>query len=62
MYLTARSSERGMAAVAELMEEGRTVHFHQLDIDDSTSIERIRDFMKGPFIYDVCTKMTGTIP
>ena len=43
MYLTARSSERGMTAVADLMKEGCTVHFHQLDIDDGTSIERIRD-------------------
>merc|ERR1719323_2100098 len=31
------------------MKEGRTVHFHQLDIDDSTSIERIRDFMKDKY-------------
>ena len=49
VYLTARSSERGMAAVAELMKEGCTVHFHQLDIDDTPSIERIRDFMKEKY-------------
>ena len=49
MYLTARSSERGMAAVSELMKEGCTVHFHQLDIDDAASIERVRDFMKDKY-------------
>merc|ERR1719429_429281 len=31
------------------MKEGRTVHFHQLDIDDTPSIERIRDFMKDKY-------------
>jgi carbonyl reductase 1 len=49
VYLTARSSERGMAAVAELLKEGCTVHFHQLDIDDPSSIEKMRDFMKKKY-------------
>jgi carbonyl reductase 1 len=49
VYLTARSSERGMAAVAELIKEGCTVHFHQLDIDEPSSIEKIRDFMREKY-------------
>jgi NAD(P)-dependent dehydrogenase (short-subunit alcohol dehydrogenase family) len=49
VYLTARSSERGMAAVAELIKEGCTVHFHQLDIDEPSSIEKMRDFMKKKY-------------
>jgi carbonyl reductase 1 len=49
VYLTARSSERGIAAVAELIKEGCMVHFHQLDIEDTSSIERMRDFMKEKY-------------
>ena len=40
VFLTARSAERGNAAVADLEKEGCTVKFHQLDIDDVASIEK----------------------
>ena len=40
VFLTARSAERGNAAVEELAKEGCTVKFHQLDIDDVASIEK----------------------
>ena len=46
VYLTAPSSELGLAAVDELKREGSNLHFHQLDINDTTSIERIRDNLK----------------
>ena len=45
VYLTARNPELGMAAVAELLETGRKVHFHQLDITDPVSIRRLKEFM-----------------
>ena len=41
VFLTARSAERGNAAVEELAKEGCTVKFHQLDIDDVASIEKV---------------------
>ena len=40
VFLTARSAERGNAAVEELEKEGCSVKFHQLDIDDADSIEK----------------------
>lgn len=49
VYLTARSSERGLAAVQMLMKEDLVVHFHQLDIDNTQSIETLRDFMKEKY-------------
>ena len=49
VYLTSRNSERGMAAVSELMKENLTLHFHQLDIDDEASVIRLRDFMKDKY-------------
>ncbi len=49
VYMTARSEERGRAALEELRKEGCNVHFHQLDIDNQASIERMRDFMKEKY-------------
>ena len=46
VYLTAPSSELGLAAVDDLKEEGCNLQFHQLDINDAASIERIRDILK----------------
>ena len=46
VYLTAPSSELGLAAFDELKREGSNLHFHQLDINDTASIERIRDNKK----------------
>ena len=46
VYLTARSEERGLAAVKELEAEGLNPSFHQLDIGDAASVEALRDFMK----------------
>ena len=43
VYLTARSIERGNNAVKELEKSGINASFHQLDIDDRNSIEKLRD-------------------
>jgi NAD(P)-dependent dehydrogenase (short-subunit alcohol dehydrogenase family) len=41
VVLTARSSEKGQAAVAELAEEGLTVLFHQLDVTSQNSVRKL---------------------
>ena len=46
VYLTARNVERGSKSVKELEKEGVNVSFHQLDIDDKTSIEKLCEYMK----------------
>jgi len=47
VYLTARSEERGLAAVKELEGEGLKPVFHQLDLADEASVLRLRDFIKA---------------
>lgn len=49
VYLTARDSERGKAAVTQLSEEGLKPLFHQLDINDLESIQTLRDFLKEKY-------------
>jgi len=46
VYLTARNVERGSKSVKELEKEGFNVSFHQLDIDDKSSIEKLCEYMK----------------
>ena len=46
VYLTARNVERGSKSVKELEKEGLNVSFHQLDIDDKSSIEKLCEYMK----------------
>ncbi|CAG0898615.1 unnamed protein product [Darwinula stevensoni] len=46
VYLTARDEKRGRKAVQELEKEGLKPCFHQLDIDDQKSIEKLRDFLQ----------------
>ena len=46
VYLTARNEERGREAVAKLNEEGLQPKFHQLDVTDSVSVSKLRDFLK----------------
>ena len=45
VFLTARDEGRGSAAVEELKKEGLNPKFHQLNLDDQSSIERLRDFL-----------------
>ncbi|XP_033639673.1 carbonyl reductase [NADPH] 1-like [Asterias rubens] len=49
VYLTSRNEERGKEAVAKLNKEGLKPQFHQLDIDDRTSVERLRDYLKKTY-------------
>ena len=46
VYLTARNVERGSKSVKGLEKEGVNVSFHQLDIDDQSSIEKLCEYMK----------------
>ncbi|XP_072029326.1 carbonyl reductase [NADPH] 3-like isoform X3 [Amphiura filiformis] len=43
VYLTSRDEGRGKTAVEELKKEGLNPSFHQLDINDQESINRLRD-------------------
>jgi len=45
VYLTARDQQRGQEAVAKLDQQGVKVGFHLLDIDDESSIERLRAYL-----------------
>jgi NAD(P)-dependent dehydrogenase (short-subunit alcohol dehydrogenase family) len=45
VYLTARDEARGQAAVVELEKEGLHPKFHQLDINDVSSIQRLYQFL-----------------
>jgi len=49
VYLTARDEARGSTAVEELKKEGLSPKFHQLDIDDQSSINKLRDFVKDNY-------------
>ncbi|KAK7491169.1 hypothetical protein BaRGS_00017606 [Batillaria attramentaria] len=49
VYLTARDEGRGANAVEELNKEGLKPKFHQLDIDDPSSIDRLRDFLQKTY-------------
>lgn len=49
VFLTARNEELGKKAVQSLNEEGLSPKFHQLDITDQASIERLRDFLKNTY-------------
>ena len=45
VYLTSRNVERGEAAVKIIEGEGLKVNFHQLDIEDEASIQRLKDHL-----------------
>lgn len=45
VYLTARNTDKGRAAVVELEKEGLSPKFHQLDILDNSSIKSLKDFL-----------------
>ncbi|XP_072047286.1 carbonyl reductase [NADPH] 1-like [Amphiura filiformis] len=45
VYLTARDEGRGQAAVEELKKENLNPRFHQLDVNDQKSIDRLRDHL-----------------
>lgn len=45
VYLTSRDVERGQAAVAELERLGFNPSYHQLDIDDQTSVDAFKKYL-----------------
>ncbi|KAL4714915.1 hypothetical protein ACJJTC_014286 [Scirpophaga incertulas] len=47
VYLTSRDEGRGKSAVANLQTEGLNPSYHQLDINNTKSIETFRDFVKN---------------
>ncbi|KAJ8946454.1 hypothetical protein NQ318_014442 [Aromia moschata] len=47
IYLTARSENRGKAALAKLKELGFSPLFHQLDITDQESVDRFKEYIKS---------------
>lgn len=47
VYLTARDTTRGKAAVEKLKEQGLNPKFHQLDINDQKSVDELRDYIKN---------------
>ena len=49
VYLTSRDESRGIAAVEELNKLGLKSKFHQLDIDDESSVLILRDFLKTKY-------------
>ncbi|RNA20885.1 carbonyl reductase [NADPH] 1-like, partial [Brachionus plicatilis] len=49
VYLTARNESLGIKAVKNLQDEGISVNFHQLDIEDSHSIERFSHYLKEKY-------------
>ncbi|XP_056415582.1 carbonyl reductase [NADPH] 1 [Hyla sarda] len=49
VYLTARNPKLGEEAVKALNGEGLSPLFHQLDINDLTSIRALRDFLKEKY-------------
>ncbi|XP_071087532.1 carbonyl reductase [NADPH] 1-like [Haliotis cracherodii] len=49
VFLTARDEGRGQAAVADLNKEGLQPKFHQLDINDQSSVERLKSFLQTTY-------------
>lgn len=49
MYLTSRNEERGIAAVEELKKLGLEPKYHQLDINDESSVLRLRDYLLNSY-------------
>ena len=48
-YVSARSEERGLAAVQGLKKEGVSPCFHQLDITDHDSIVKLHNHIKEKY-------------
>ncbi len=49
VILTSRSQEKGEAAVKKLKQQGLDVTFHQLDVTDDISVQRLADLMRERF-------------
>ncbi|KAH9513989.1 NADH-cytochrome b5 reductase [Bulinus truncatus] len=49
VLLTARNVDLGKNAVEELEKEGLHPRFHQLDLNDHSSVTKLRDFLKANY-------------
>ena len=49
VILTSRNDDRGLEAIKQLEGEGLKPKYHQLDIDDVASVERLRDDMVSEY-------------
>lgn len=49
VYLTARDTNRGMSAVSDLENQGLKPKFHQLDINDDSSVAKFHDYLKDTY-------------
>ena len=45
VYLTSRNEELGQKAIKEFEESGLKPRYHQLDVTDQNSINRLRDYL-----------------
>lgn len=62
VILTARDENKGIAAAKRLREAGLDVSFHQLDVTDRASVERLaRDIEAGPGRWDVLVNNAGVL-
>ncbi len=46
VVVTSRDESKGMSALGRLKDEGSSVRYHQLDITDTASIDRLRTFVE----------------
>ena len=49
VYLTSRDENRSEEAVEGLKKLGLNPHFHQLDINDESSVIRLRDYLRATY-------------
>ena len=49
VYLTSRDMNRGRSAVEQLNQLGLYPRYHQLDIDDETSVTNLRDYLVSKY-------------
>ena len=63
VILTSRDEQKGFVVCKQLQDEGLSVQFHQLDVSDSGSINRIREFIEGEYgCCDVLINNAGIFP
>jgi len=63
VILTSRDEQKGLATCLQLQDEGLSVQFHQLDVNDPESINHIREFIEKEYgRCDVLVNNAGIFP
>ena len=63
VILTSRDESKGIAALEVLKNEGLSIDYHQLDVTDTTSIDRLREFVeKKSGRCDILINNAGIFP